>query len=178
MMKIALVGMSMVGKTTLAQKIALNYGILHVDTDAYIEQKYNTSIQNLFAKQGEDCFRKLEHEILIEILNTFQSKSFILSCGGGLPCFDNNIELLNIHTYTIYLDAPLSFFELQLKNNPEWKNRPLLKQSKNPICTIQNLFEQRKPFYEQAKYKQTVHLDINQTFDELIAHLNISAFDD
>lgn len=172
MMKIALVGMSMVGKTTLAQKIAQHYSILHTDTDAYIEQKYNTSIQTLFSEQGEDYFRNLEHEILIEILDTFQDTFFILSCGGGLPCFHKNMSMLNAHTYTIYLDAPLSFFEMQLKNNPDWKNRPLLKNSQNPIQTIHNLIEQRKPFYEQANYRQTVHSDITQTFSELIAHLN------
>lgn len=171
MMKIALVGMSMVGKTTLAQKIAQHYSILHIDTDTFIEQKYSTTVQNIFVLHGEIYFRKIEHKVLQEILQQFQSEPFILSCGGGLPCFHNNMSMLNAHTHTIYLDAPLSFFENQLKNNSQWTNRPLL-QSKNPLQTLQKLIEQRKPFYEQANYKQTVHYDIEQTFSQLITHLN------
>jgi shikimate kinase len=175
-MKIALVGMSMVGKTTLAQKIAKYYNLLHLDTDAYIEQEYNTAIQNLFVLHGEERFRLIEHQVLKEILQNFENNSFVLSCGGGLPCFHNNTDILKAYTYTIYLDAPISFFEMQLKNNPEWKNRPLLKQSKNSLQTIQNLIEQRKPFYEQARYKQIVYPDIEQTFDELTKHLNKAFF--
>lgn len=170
-MKIALIGMSMTGKTTLAQKTALHYDILHIDTDAYIEQKHNTSVQNLFDTYGEDHFRKSEHEILKDILDTFHSASFILSCGGGLPCFHDNMTILNANTHTVYLDAPLPFFETQLKNNPQWKKRPLLQQSKYPLETIKSLIEKRKPFYEQAAYRQAVHTDMEQTFHELTTHL-------
>lgn len=172
MMKIALVGMSMVGKTTLAQKIAQHYSISYIDTDTFIEQKYSTTVQNIFALHGEVRFREIEHEVLQEILQKFELQSFVLSCGGGLPCFYNNMDILNAHTYTIYLKASLSFFENQLKNNSQWINRPLLQQSKNPLQTIQNFIEQRKPFYEQANYTQQVHSDIKQTFSELTAHIN------
>lgn len=171
-MKIALLGMSMVGKTTLAQKIAQHFNILHLDTDYFIEQKNNTSIQTFFAQQGEAHFRRLEHQALKDILHEFEKQNFILSCGGGLPCFYDNMQILNAHTHTIYLDAPLYFFELQLERNPDWKNRPLLQHNENPLQAIQTLMEKRKPFYEQAHYIQKVDLDIEVTFQNLVHYLN------
>lgn len=171
-MKIAFIGMSMVGKTTLAQKIAQYYALPSIDTDLYIEQKYSTSIQNIFVQQGEAYFREIEHQALKEILYIYQNEHFILSCGGGLPCFFNNMHYLKAYTHTIYLEAPLGFFEYQLNHNDEWKNRPLFQNHNNPLQFIETLMYKRKPFYEQANYKQPVYLNIEDTFNELIHYLD------
>ncbi|MCS7028895.1 MAG: shikimate kinase [Bacteroidia bacterium] len=169
-MKISLVGMTMVGKTTLAQKIAHYFGFTHIDTDNYIENIYKTSIPNLFSSQGELGFRRMEREILKQILLQYANKDFILSCGGGLPCFYDNMQTLLKHTYCIYLEAPLSFFEYQIQNSSAWKNRPLLN-TQEPLQTIKKLLSQRVKYYAQAHYKQPVYLNLEQTYQELIQHL-------
>lgn len=162
----------MVGKTTLAKKIANHFNIIHIDTDEYIQKTHLSTIQDLFLLHEEPSFRFLEHQSLIQILSQYKNSHFILSCGGGLPCFYNNIQHLIAQTYVMYLNAPLSFFEWQLKNNPEWKNRPLLNQNQNnPLQVIQDLLKQREPYYQQAHYVQQVYKEIEQTYQDLVHHI-------
>jgi shikimate kinase len=85
------------------------------------------------------------------LLNTPQPS--VIVCGGGLPCFSDAMGLLNAHTTTFYLQAPVEVLYTQLKN--EVAQRPLLQGKKDLKQFIAELLAQREPFYRQAKH--TMH---------------------
>jgi shikimate kinase len=143
---VILMGMPGSGKSSLGFILSKLMGLPFVDTDYYIIKKEKQSIQDIFAKQGEDAFRELEKQALLEIVNNEPS---VISTGGGMPCFFNNIDVMNESAVTVYLKIePEQLFE-HLKND---KKRPLVK-GKTPeelMDYITTSLEQRKPFYEQA----------------------------
>ena len=91
-MKVVLVGYMGSGKSSVGKLLALQLGIPFYDLDAVIEDIEQLSISNLFEKKGELYFRKSENKILQQILH--KDESFVLSLGGGTPCYYNNHELL------------------------------------------------------------------------------------
>lgn len=97
---IFLIGFSGVGKTTIGRHLAEMTGRTFVDTDAYIEKKYHSSITDMFACCGIDKFRKRETVILIELS---QYKDLIIATGGGMPCTDNNIDIMKSRGTVVYL---------------------------------------------------------------------------
>ena len=125
-MKISLLGYMGSGKSTvgklLAQKMNLNY----LDLDTYIEGKEQMSIAAIFEKKGEIYFRKIEMQYVKEILELDQD--FILSTGGGTPCYGNNLELLNKFSKTVYLRASIGTLVSRLQSEKE--SRPIIQEIK------------------------------------------------
>jgi shikimate kinase len=149
--KIILLGYMGSGKSTIAKKLAEVLTIQAFDLDEMIEKKEKKSISELFSEQGEVRFRKLEHSTLIELLNN--SNAFILSLGGGTPCYANNHLLLQRDdVISIYLKTSID--ELYNRLVDQTQKRPLL-HSKNiddlKEYIAKHLFE-RSYFYNQAKY--------------------------
>lgn len=146
---IYLVGFMGAGKTTLAKQVAQEYGYQCIDTDKVIEQEQGNTIEGIFNSLGENEFRKLEAEAL---RNINFSKNTIVSTGGGLPCYNNNMDWMNENGTTIYLKHSINELIKRLENDSE--NRPLLKSSKNLtlLTHIEGLMQQRTPYYEQAKF--------------------------
>ena len=149
-MIITLIGMPGCGKSTIGKKIAHNFNLQFVDSDTFIELKYKMTISSIFHTIGEVGFRKIEHIALIEILERY--KNMVLSTGGGLPCFFNNMELLNESGETIYLNLPSKALANRLFYSK--KQRPLLKnKSEQEIQVyIEKTLEERFSFYNQAKF--------------------------
>jgi len=98
--RVILVGYMGSGKTTLGKKLSEKLAIPFIDSDQAIEKKMNKTIVQLFEELGEHKFRILETEFIHGLSNT---SSFVLATGGGLPCFFDNILLLNDLGLTIYL---------------------------------------------------------------------------
>jgi shikimate kinase len=96
MRKIILLGYMGCGKSTIANRLSKITAIPYVDLDKSIEQRTNLSINEIFEKHGEIYFRKLEREVLIDLLNT--PDDLIIGLGGGTPCYANNHELLKSET--------------------------------------------------------------------------------
>ena len=139
------------GKSTIAKKMAEVLNIQALDLDEIIEKSQKKSIVDLFSDQGEVRFRKLEHQALVELLN--ESVSFVLSLGGGTPCYANNHLLLQRDdVVSIYLKTSVE--ELYNRLQHETQKRPLLI-SKDPEelkeFIAKHLFE-RSYFYNQAKH--------------------------
>lgn len=148
-MLIYLIGYMGSGKTTIGPRLANGLGFHFLDLDVYIEEKYRLSIKDFFQKYGEDKFRKIENEALIE---TFRLNNYIISTGGGTACFFNNISLINQHGISVYLKLSPEILVHRLKNSR--KPRPLVKdfephEFKNSIAAHLKL---REPFYQQATY--------------------------
>ena len=150
------------GKTSLGKRLANRLSLDFYDLDELIEEKYKTSIPTIFEKFGESVFRNLETDTLKE---TIKKDNFILSCGGGTPCFNSNMELINKHGISIYIKMNEKALASRLKDSP--KKRPLINNLTDDklIEKITELLNQREDFYNQAKY--TIN-GINPDIGEII----------
>lgn len=150
-MKIVLVGYMGVGKTSIAKKLIKKVRISSLDLDHLIENKENMTINQLFLEQGEIYFRKLEHEIFQYILDT--TDEFVLSLGGGTPCYSNNhLFLQRADVLSIYLKSSVNCLTEKLKNKRG--NRPLIKDLSGEALQdyiAKHLFD-RSYYYHQAKH--------------------------
>ncbi|MDR1584324.1 MAG: AAA family ATPase [Prevotellaceae bacterium] len=150
---IILVGMPGSGKSSLGLILSKLMSLPFIDTDYYILTKEQMSINDIFAEHGEAYFRKLEQQMLLEIVKNEPS---IISAGGGMPCFYDNMNVMNRYAVTIYLKlAPEQLFK-HLKNN---KERPLVKDEtpEELMNYINTSLEQRKPYYEKADIIMQAH---------------------
>ena len=167
MKKIILLGYMGCGKSTIAKLLAKSISIFPLDLDDIIEKQENSSVKKLFSEKGEIYFRKLEHQILSSLIHN--QDSFILSLGGGTPCYSNNHEFLNMdNVISIYLNTSVeTLYERLLHSNSE---RPLIA-NKSPEdmkeFIAKNLFD-RSYYYNQAQYKITVD---GKSTDEIIAEI-------
>lgn len=132
------------GKTTVGKRLANKLGYLFVDLDQKIEEDEGLTIAEIFEQKGEQEFRNLEQNTLISVLN---QSNVVVACGGGTPCFGENLELMNTHGYTVYLKYPVKTLCQRLEKGKA--NRPLLKTKTNEELEsfIQNLLSEREPFY-------------------------------
>ena len=110
------------GKSTLGKKIARQLKVPFIDTDAEIEKQQHMSIGEIFGKVGEVGFREIETSF---IKGLSKNEEYVLSTGGGLPCFYKNMERLNQLGTTFYLERSAKELAHRLKNAK--KQRPLLK---------------------------------------------------
>ncbi len=112
------------GKSLLGLKIANKLNYKAIDMDACIEKKENLSIPKIFLLKGEIVFRKLETTYLKEVLA--KDENFVLSLGGGTPCYGNNLKLVqeNQDTISIYLQTGID--ELVKRLFKEKEKRPLI----------------------------------------------------
>lgn len=148
-MRLFLIGFMSAGKTTIGQKVAKAMNMPFIDLDHVIVDKYQKSLSDLF-QIGEPYFRQCEHEALLEVIKNFEHA--IISCGGGTPCFFNNIEILKQNGKVIYIKVePQTIYERLSKSQnvrPMFKNIP----KSEWLQKIIELQEQREPFYKQAHY--------------------------
>ena len=137
-MKIILVGFVGVGKSSVAKKLSDTLDIKYIEMDDLVLSKSKCkSINEIFKKDGEECFRKLEASVAAELSN---KEDAIIATGGGVGV---NRSLLNVlGGVSIYLEAPFSVMEERLKND---KLRPLFKDIKK----IRKLYKERKHLYEK-----------------------------
>ena len=147
MTRIFLVGYMGAGKTTLGKVLARRMNLSYIDTDQFIENRYHKKVGDIFASEGEKQFRNIEYRILREIS---EIENVIISTGGGLPCFNDNMALMNRTGTTVYLDVPAE--ELAARLNASKTIRPVLqsRSGEELIDFIRENLNKRKPFYEQA----------------------------
>lgn len=148
-MKITLVGYMAAGKTTVGKALASRLNLPFLDLDGLIEQNEGVSITTIIQQKGELYFRKLEQETLEIILN---QPNFVLSLGGGTPCYYSNMDLVNQHSKSCYLRMSSKTLGNRLANTQH--ERPLIAHLKNEELTefvAKHLFE-RSAFYEEASF--------------------------
>jgi shikimate kinase len=158
--KIYLVGMPGAGKTTFGKKLANALGYAFIDLDARIEAEVQLTIPEIFESKGETYFRQVEHDCLLQ---TKFKHSAIIATGGGTPCFFNQMEWMNAHGLTIYLEAMPQLLADRIVAGEG--RRPLF-DGKNPQERLQyiiHLLEARKHCYNQAKLKIKVPVNNLQT---------------
>ncbi|WP_185866195.1 shikimate kinase [Blattabacterium cuenoti] len=153
-MKITLIGYMGSGKTSIGKKLSKEINLDFYDLDAILVENKKESIFNLFKKEGEFSFRKREHLMLKKVLK--KKDEYVLSVGGGTPCFYNNIYLLNKYSKTFYLKT--NSYTLFKRLFLEKKTRPLIAHlSKNELFQfIMKHLLQRTYFYEKSYEKINV----------------------
>lgn len=155
MRRIIFIGYMGSGKTTVGKALSKALDIPFYDLDWYIETRRRKKISDIFAERGEEGFRQIERNMLHEVA---EFEDVIISCGGGTPCFFDNIDYLNRQGDVVWLKAtPEVLYQHLLMSKGD---RPLLK-GKSPeelITFIREQLSVREPFYQKAKYTLDVSL--------------------
>ncbi len=142
------------GKTTLGRAVGRMAGVNFIDLDSYIENRFHATVGELFASRGEDGFRRLERAMLEEVA-AFEDT--VIACGGGTPCFFDNMSLMNSCGVTVWLDTDRGrICERLLRNR---SRRPLLAgKSDSELCEfVAEAMDRRAPFYSQAAARFSGH---------------------
>ena len=155
------------GKSTVSAKLSELLAMEIMEMDAYIQEKEGMSIKEIFAVNEEEYFRNCESNTLIELR---EKKHMVVSCGGGVPLREKNVELMKNSGYVVWLTAtPEAIYE-RVKDSTE---RPLLNGNMN-VPFIQNLMESRREKYERAAdiVIDTTGKEIEEICEELLQKLS------
>ena len=141
---IVLIGFMGSGKTTLGKWIAREHGYTFLDTDDMIEEEQQRSINDIFAKEGEEYFRDLETDMIRSLAD--RDDKVVISVGGGLPVREVNRELMRHVGKVVYLRTTVDELEKRLKGDTK---RPLLAGC-NVREKIISLMDKREALYLDA----------------------------
>src|SRR5687767_7333769 len=147
-MKVFLIGFMGSGKTHWGRKLSEKLSLPFFDLDEQVEAHEGKTIPEIFSQSGEEHFRLAEKDALHII--TESHDSFIMACGGGTPCYFNNIDYMSREGTTVWLSTALNVLHERLLKEKE--NRPLLKGLSEDQLRgfIAKKYADRKIFYEQA----------------------------
>lgn len=165
-LKIFLIGFMGSGKSHWGRIWADKLKLKFFDLDTRIEKAFRMKITDIFEKKGENKFRELERYHLRKFEN---KKNFLLACGGGTPCFSDNLEWMKSQGKVFYLKAdPEAILDKVIR---ETEQRPVLKKidSTELLHFIQKKLIEREPYYSGADLVLNVK-DLNE--DSLSAILS------
>jgi shikimate kinase len=164
---IFLVGMPAVGKTYWGEKIAAELKLPFIDLDVFVADQEKASVSALFAMYGEKGFREREEKYLKKIIKTTEPVT-IIACGGGTPCFGDNMKLMKDAGVVIYLQANTALLLQHLE--AETEARPLLNNRGDLGTYLADMLEKRRSFYEQAHHILQMGDISRATFEQIISH--------
>lgn len=173
--RIIIMGYMGSGKTTLGKALSKDLDMPFYDLDWYIESRMRKTIKQLFEERGEEGFRQIEYRMLHEVA---EFEHVILSCGGGTPCFFDNIDYMNRQGETVFLKASPEVLYGHLKMGRTVRPLLLGKTPEEVKAFIRTQLKEREPFYTQAKLTLDVSLmdsygKIQATVDQLKVLLNL-----
>ena len=165
-----------VGKTTIGKALAKQMGCTFYDLDWYIEERFHTKIPEIFARDGEEHFRDLEKRMLHEVA---EFEDTVVACGGGTPCYFDNMDYMNSRSTTIYLQATADTILEHLSMSRG--RRPLL-EGKTPEeldAYVRKQLSEREPYSHKAQHLQEIRPlytlgKINEITEQIINKLNIT----
>lgn len=166
MSRIFLIGFMGCGKTTLGHKLAARLGYPFFDLDMVLEERAGMSIAEYFSSFGETAFRLAESEVL---KTTAYPENAVISTGGGLPCFFDNLDWMKGNGIVVYIKLMPKVLANRLEHGKE--ERPLLrdKHGDELVAFITDKLAEREGFYLQA---QVIADGLSLTADKLIEVLN------
>ena len=167
MQRIIIIGYMGAGKTTIGRNLARSMNLDFYDLDWYIEDRFRKKIPQIFAEMGEAGFRDIERRMLHEVA---EFETVVISCGGGTPCFFDNIDYMNSMAETVYLNASPEVLHAHLLMAKS--QRPLLdgKSPEEVLEFIKTSLPQREPFYQKAKH--IVDIDVIHTKEQIQAYVD------
>ena len=136
------------GKSKLGRSLAKRMGIDFIDLDDEIARNQEQGINEIFEEKGETGFREIEKDVLLQWIN---KDNYLMACGGGTPCYSNNMEVMNSSGTTVYLDVPEDVLFARLSNS--MVRRPLIQgMTKQELKDyIHSKIDERSPYYLKAK---------------------------
>lgn len=139
------------GKSTTGRRVARRLGVAYADTDALVEQREGASVNDIFHYEGEEYFRAREREVLAEL--TEQEGDMIVSTGGGLPIWSDNMELMNASGVTVWIDRSAEQTARRMSPYGRQK-RPKLRglSDEELVEFMQRNMAERKVFYSKAQH--------------------------
>ena len=155
MRRIIFIGYMGAGKTTVGKALAKELRMPFYDLDWYIESRMHKTVKAIFDECGEAGFRKIEHNMLHEVA---EFEDIIISCGGGTPCFFDNIDYMNRQGETVYLKATPEVLYGHLKMGKTIRPLLLNKTADEVQVFIREQLAQREPYYSKAKHVLDVNL--------------------
>ena len=166
MKRIILIGYMGAGKTTIGKALASNLGLMFYDLDWYIETRMHRTVAEIFEERGEEGFREIEHNMLHEVA---EFENVVISCGGGTPCFYDNMEYMNRQGTTLYLKASPEVLAAHLRMGKSVRPLILGKNDEELRQFIIESLERREPYYSMAKYTLDVDvMDNNEKIQQSI----------
>lgn len=155
MIRVILIGYMGAGKTTVGKELAKSLGVTFYDLDWYIESRMRKSVKQIFDEGGEEKFRRIEHNMLHEVA---EFENVVISCGGGTPCFYDNMEYLNQQGETVYLQSQPEVLMQHLKMGKGVRPLLLNKTQEEIKEFITAQLKEREQFYLKAKHVLNVNL--------------------
>lgn len=146
-MRIFLVGYMYSGKTVVGKRLSKMLSVEWIDTDRRVEELCNKTIEQIFEQDGEEFFREKEREVLLSLKDC---QDVVVSTGGGLPCYKDNMEIMAKIGKTIYLElTPLQIYSRMSQSK---KRRPLLERIApgERLNYIDRSLAERESFYKKA----------------------------
>ena len=147
MKKFFIVGMPASGKSRLGKYISSMTDLYFIDLDLEIEKKLDYNIKDIFEIKGEKFFRKFETKTLKEIIES--ESNFILATGGGTPCFNENMSIINNSGVSIFIDVKREILHERISRNDK---RPLLSGAISLEKKLSDLYKERIEYYQKSKY--------------------------
>ncbi len=164
---IIFIGFMATGKSTIGKLLASQLGKVFIDTDNLLETKYETSIDQIFKKYGEEKFREYEREIIHSLVDT---KNHVISTGGGAVTYKDNFKTLKSMGTTISLIASIPTIAQRITNDSA--NRPLL-EGTNLEDKISNLLQKRAYYYINSDIMiNTDNMTIENVIDVILGEVN------
>lgn len=150
MSPVFLIGYMGSGKTTLGRGVEARAHKTFIDLDEFIEEQTDMPIKEIFARQGEEGFRIIERDYLRKLA---LREDILIACGGGTPCFFDNIDIMNRQGVTVWLDASVDKLHRRLSEAKSL--RPLIAglDDDQLRAFITESLDSRRPYYSQAKYR-------------------------
>jgi shikimate kinase len=145
--RIYLIGFMGSGKSSCGRLLADELQFPFLDLDELIEKEVNQSIPDFFRNNSQTEFRKIERELL---KSTASLDKAVIACGGGTPCYFDNIDWMLDHGLVIYLRYPAEILKTRLQGSE--RLRPVLNAAINEdaISGIDDLLGRREEFYKRA----------------------------
>lgn len=149
MAKLFLTGYMGSGKSTLGKAMAAKMEYEFIDLDAFIEAENQQTIPEIFSTKGESEFRTMENNALKKVITM---DNVIVACGGGTPCYYNNMDLMKNNGITVYIKMSADSLVSRLLTAEE--KRPLIanKTEEELRKFVARQLEKREDFYQQAQY--------------------------
>ena len=162
MKRIIIIGYMGSGKTTVGHALSQELGLPFYDLDWYIETRMHRTVKQIFDEKGEEGFRKIEHNLLHEVA---EFEDVIISCGGGTPCFFDNIDYINRQGETVYLKCTPEVLHKHLSMGKTVRPLLLNKTPEQVKTYIEEQLQVREPFYSKAKH--TVDVTLMDNYEKI-----------